>query len=205
MTQAEFERRTQRGATAHIERPTAYQHQTQPARIRRRRHRALSHRRRAQRPQCSRSSLTSRHRSINSARPRASSPARSGRPSPASAKPRSPARSRGRTPRGRRPAAEGAGTEPGRDEVCAARACRYPLDRRSKLVRIYARDESCCFRYTRAAWGALSNFQPLAVSARPFASEYTGHPHAFSERRWQPFEERKLFGDSHGCARQQIG
>ena len=30
-------------------------------------------------------------------------------------------------------------------------------------MRIYARDEVCAFRFTRAAWGALSNFQPLAV------------------------------------------
>ena len=28
---------------------------------------------------------------------------------------------------------------------------------------IYARDRTCGFRYTRAHWGAFSNFQPLAV------------------------------------------
>ena len=30
-------------------------------------------------------------------------------------------------------------------------------------MRIYARDEACGFRFSRAAWGAFSNFQPLAV------------------------------------------
>ncbi len=30
-------------------------------------------------------------------------------------------------------------------------------------MRIYARDQVCPFRYTRAEWGAFSNFQPLAV------------------------------------------
>ena len=30
-------------------------------------------------------------------------------------------------------------------------------------MRVYARDQACGFRYTKAAWGAFSNFQPLAV------------------------------------------
>jgi len=30
-------------------------------------------------------------------------------------------------------------------------------------MRIYARDHACGFRYTRAEWGAFSNFSPLAV------------------------------------------
>ena len=30
-------------------------------------------------------------------------------------------------------------------------------------MRIYAKDQVCLFRYARAAWGAFSNFQPLAV------------------------------------------
>ena len=30
-------------------------------------------------------------------------------------------------------------------------------------MRIYAKDQVCPFRYARAAWGAFSNFQPLAV------------------------------------------
>ena len=30
-------------------------------------------------------------------------------------------------------------------------------------MRIYARDQVCSFRFTHAAWGAFSNFQPLAV------------------------------------------
>ena len=30
-------------------------------------------------------------------------------------------------------------------------------------MRIYAKDEACGFRFSRATWGAFSNFQPLAV------------------------------------------
>ena len=30
-------------------------------------------------------------------------------------------------------------------------------------MRIYPRDEACGFRFSNAAWGAFSNFQPLAV------------------------------------------
>ena len=30
-------------------------------------------------------------------------------------------------------------------------------------MRVYARDQVCGFRYSRAEWGAFSNFQPLAV------------------------------------------
>ena len=33
-------------------------------------------------------------------------------------------------------------------------------------MRIYARDQVCSFRFTRATWGAFSNFQPLAVPSR---------------------------------------
>ena len=38
-------------------------------------------------------------------------------------------------------------------------------------MRIYPKDEACGFRLTRAAWGAFSNFQPLAVpiSAGPWS------------------------------------
>ena len=30
-------------------------------------------------------------------------------------------------------------------------------------MRIYAKDQVCSFRFSRAVWGAFSNFQPLAV------------------------------------------
>ena len=30
-------------------------------------------------------------------------------------------------------------------------------------MRVYPRDQACGFRFTKAAWGAFSNFQPLAV------------------------------------------
>ena len=31
-------------------------------------------------------------------------------------------------------------------------------------MRIYATNDACCFRFSRAEWGAFSNFQPLAVA-----------------------------------------
>ena len=55
-------------------------------------------------------------------------------------------------------------------------------------MRIYAKDEACGFRYSNAAWGAFSNFQPLAVpiAAGPWsfsssealyqAGKFTAHP-----------------------------
>ena len=55
-------------------------------------------------------------------------------------------------------------------------------------MRIYARDKACGFRYSNAAWGAFSNFQPLAVpiAAGPWsffssealyqAGKFTAHP-----------------------------
>ena len=30
-------------------------------------------------------------------------------------------------------------------------------------MRVYPRDQACGFRFTKATWGAFSNFQPLAV------------------------------------------
>ena len=33
-------------------------------------------------------------------------------------------------------------------------------------MRIYVKDEACGFRFSRAAWGAFSNFQPLARPGR---------------------------------------
>ena len=56
-------------------------------------------------------------------------------------------------------------------------------------MRVYPRDQACAFRYTRAAWGAFSNFQPLAVpiAAGPWsfgtseglyqAAKFAAHPH----------------------------
>ena len=37
------------------------------------------------------------------------------------------------------------------------------LSTSERPMRIYARDDACGFRFSRAAWGASSNFQPLAV------------------------------------------
>ena len=55
-------------------------------------------------------------------------------------------------------------------------------------MRIYARDRACGFRFTRADWGAFSNFQPLAapIAAGPWmfrlsesvyqAAKFAAHP-----------------------------
>ena len=40
---------------------------------------------------------------------------------------------------------------------------RAELSTPEKPMRIYAKDRVCPFRYTAAAWGAFSNFQPLGV------------------------------------------
>ena len=37
------------------------------------------------------------------------------------------------------------------------------LSKREESMRIYAKDQVCSFRFSRAVWGAFSNFQPLAV------------------------------------------
>ena len=37
------------------------------------------------------------------------------------------------------------------------------LSKRKESMRIYAKDQVCSFRFSRAVWGAFSNFQPLAV------------------------------------------
>ena len=44
-------------------------------------------------------------------------------------------------------------------------------------MRIYARDQVCSFRFTRAAWGAFSNFQPLSapILAGPWAFDTSEH------------------------------
>ena len=56
-------------------------------------------------------------------------------------------------------------------------------------MRVYARDQACGFRFTKSAWGAFSNFQPLAVPivAGPWsfnsseslyqAAKFPAHPH----------------------------
>ena len=54
-------------------------------------------------------------------------------------------------------------------------------------MRIYKMDEVCRFRFTRQAWGAFSNFQPLAVpiAAGPwtFATSGTRLPGGQVRRR----------------------
>ena len=44
-------------------------------------------------------------------------------------------------------------------------------------MRIYARDQVCAFRYSRAAWGTFSNFYPLTVpiAAGPFTFVTSEH------------------------------
>ena len=66
-----------------------------------------------------------------------------------------------------------------RDESRVTKGCPSPPGDPSnpeKPMRIYARDESCCFRYTRAAWGAFSNFQPprtVPIAAGPWAFRFS--------------------------------
>ena len=42
-------------------------------------------------------------------------------------------------------------------------------------MRVYPRDQACGFRFTREAWGAFSNFQPLAVPiiAGPWSFQFS--------------------------------
>ena len=50
--------------------------------------------------------------------------------------------------------ADGGGASPPRPGLASTR---------EEPMRIYTRDQACGFRFTLAAWGAFSNFQPLAV------------------------------------------
>ena len=51
-------------------------------------------------------------------------------------------------------------------------------------MRIYARDEACGFRFSRAAWGAFSNFQPVAPP--PAGRALRAHRHAGRGRHPHP-------------------
>ena len=46
-------------------------------------------------------------------------------------------------------------------------------------MRIYARDQVCSFRFTRATWGAFSNFQPLAVPITAGPWTFATSEHAY--------------------------
>ena len=46
-------------------------------------------------------------------------------------------------------------------------------------MRIYARNQVCSFRLTRAAWGAFSNFQPLAVPIAAGPWTFATSEHAY--------------------------
>ena len=46
-------------------------------------------------------------------------------------------------------------------------------------MRIYARDQVCGFRFTRQAWGELSNFQPLAVPIAAGPWTFATSEHAY--------------------------
>ena len=46
-------------------------------------------------------------------------------------------------------------------------------------MRIYGRDQVCSFRFTRATWGAFSNFQPLAVPIAAGPWTFATSEHAY--------------------------
>ena len=46
-------------------------------------------------------------------------------------------------------------------------------------MRIYARDQACGFRFSRAEWGASSNFQPLAVPIAAGPWTFATSEHAY--------------------------
>ena len=55
-------------------------------------------------------------------------------------------------------------------------------------MRVYAKENACGFRFTREAWGELSNFHPLAapIAAGPFRFRYERGPVSGGEVRRPP-------------------
>ena len=51
-------------------------------------------------------------------------------------------------------------------------------------MRIYKKDEVCGFRYTREAWGAFSNFQPLAVPIAAGPWTFATSEHAYQAAKF---------------------
>ena len=61
-------------------------------------------------------------------------------------------------------------------------------------MRIYEKDEVCGFRFTRADWGAFSNFQPLAVpiAAGPWAFPTSEHLYQAAKFAAAPDVQRRI-------------
>ena len=61
-------------------------------------------------------------------------------------------------------------------------------------MRIYKQDEVCGFRFTRADWGAFSNFQPLAVpiAAGPWAFPTSEHLYQAAKFGAAPDVQRRI-------------
>ena len=63
-------------------------------------------------------------------------------------------------------------------------------------MRIYARDQACPFKLSRAAWGAFSNFQPLAVpiAAGPWMLPTSEHLYQASKFGTRPDIQQRIAG-----------
>ena len=63
-------------------------------------------------------------------------------------------------------------------------------------MRIYNRDEVCPFRFTRAAWGAFSNFAPLAapIAAGPWTFSTSEHLYQAAKFGAAPAVQRRIAG-----------
>ena len=61
-------------------------------------------------------------------------------------------------------------------------------------MRIYKHDEVCGFRFSRAAWGAFSNFQPLTVpiAAGPWTFSTSEHLYQAAKFAAAPDVQRKI-------------
>ena len=63
-------------------------------------------------------------------------------------------------------------------------------------MRIYRHDEVCPFRFTRAAWGAFSNFAPLAahIAAGPWTFSTSEHLYQAAKFGAAPAVQRRIAG-----------
>ena len=61
-------------------------------------------------------------------------------------------------------------------------------------MRTYIKEQACGFRYTRAAWGAFSNFQPLAVPilAGPWSFRFSESLYQACKFRARPDVQRRI-------------
>ena len=88
---------------------------------------------------------------------------------------------------------------PLRSEVRSAGGCLPPPGNPSnpeKPMRIYARDQVCPFRFTRAPFGAFSNFQPLAVPIAAGPWSFSSSEAAYQAAKFgnRPDIQQRIFG-----------